>query len=465
MREIREEVRFGPSTGSIVEEAESRNIPFIRLNDQSLVQLGFGVHQQRIQATTTAKTNMISVDIAADKAATKKLLGEMGVPVPRGYSIREEDELEGVINSIGFPIVIKPLDGNHGKGATVGIETLEDARAAFEKAQNYSRNVIVEKMLTGEDFRALVVNNQLVAVAERTPARVIGDGESTIQQLVDETNADPRRGYGHEKVLTQIDIDEATEKILQAKNYTLETVLPKDEILYLKTTANISTGGTAIDRTDEVHPQNVFLFERIAKIIGLDITGIDIIAPNISEPLSEMSGGIIEVNAAPGFRMHLAPSEGIGRNVAEYVVDMLFPPGKPSRIPIFAITGTNGKTTTTRLIAHILRGSGLTVGFTTTDGTYIQNNQITAGDNTGPVSAQLVLKDPSVQVAVLETARGGIIRSGLGYDHCDVAVVTNVAADHLGLKDVNTLEDLARVKSVVPRFGFRRRLRRSQRRG
>lgn len=451
MREIREEVRFGPSTGSIVEEAESRNIPFIRLNDQSLVQLGFGVHQQRIQATTTAKTNMISVDIAGNKAATKKLLGEMGVPVPRGYSIREVDELKGVIKSIGFPIVIKPLDGNHGKGATVGINTIEDARAAFEIAQSYSRKVIVEKMLVGEDFRALVVNNQLVAVAERTPARVVGDGKSTIQQLVDETNADPRRGYGHEKVLTQIDIDDATEKILRAKNYTLETVLPKDEILCLKTTANISTGGTAIDRTDEVHPKNIFLFERIAKIVGLDITGIDIIAPNISEPLSENGGGIIEVNAAPGFRMHLAPSEGIGRNVAEYVVDMLFPPGKPSRIPIFAITGTNGKTTTTRLLAHILRGSGLTVGFTTTDGTYIQNNQILAGDNTGPVSAQLVLKDPSVQVAVLETARGGIIRSGLGYDHCDVAVVTNVAADHLGLKDVNTLEDLARVKSVVPR--------------
>ncbi len=451
MREIREEVRFGPSTGSIVEEAESRNIPFIRLNDQSLVQLGFGVHQQRIQATTTAKTNMISVDIAGNKAATKKLLGEMGVPVPNGYAIREEDELEGAIKSIGFPVVIKPLDGNHGKGATVGIETLEDARVAFEKAQYYSRKVIVEKMLVGEDFRALVVNNQLVAVAERTPARIVGDGTSTINQLVDETNADPRRGYGHEKVLTQIDIDQQTERILRAKGYTVETVLPKDEILYLKTTANISTGGTAIDRTDEVHPQNVFLFERIAKIIGLDITGIDIIAPNISEPLSETGGGIIEVNAAPGFRMHLAPSEGIARNVAEYVVDMLFPPGKPSRIPIFAITGTNGKTTTTRLLAHILRGSGLTVGFTTTDGTYIQNNQILSGDNTGPVSAQLVLKDPSVQVAVLETARGGIIRSGLGYEHCDVAVVTNVAADHLGLKDVNTLEDLARVKSVVPR--------------
>ncbi|MCA1638424.1 MAG: cyanophycin synthetase, partial [Acidobacteria bacterium] len=385
MREIREEVRFGPSTGSIVEEAESRDIPYIRLNEHSLVQLGYGVHQQRIQATVTGKTNMISVDIAGDKAATKKLLGEMGVPVPKGYSIRDEDEIESTVKAIGFPLVVKPLDGNHGKGATVGLENLEDVRAAFQKAKKYSPNVIIEKMLVGNDFRALVVDNKLVAIAERTPAHVIGDGKSTIQQLIDKTNDDPRRGYGHEKMLTQIDVDEQTEKILKAKNYTLETVLPKDEILYLKTTANISTGGTAIDRTDEAHPENVFLFERIAKIVSLDITGIDIIAPNITEPLRENGGGIIEVNAAPGFRMHLAPSEGIGRNVAEYVVNMLFPPGKPARIPIFAITGTNGKTTTTRLIAHILRGSGLTVGFTTTDGTYIQNNQIVAGDNTGPV--------------------------------------------------------------------------------
>ena len=451
MREIRERVRFGPSTGSIVEEAEARDIPYIRLNDQSLVQLGYGIHQQRIQATVTARTGMISVDIAGNKDATKKLLGEMGVPVPKGYKIRDEDEIEGAIKSLGFPLVVKPLDGNHGKGATVGLENLEDVIAAFEKAKTYSRYVIIEKMLTGADFRALVVNNQIVAIAERTPAHVVGDGENTIQQLIDKINEDPRRGFGHENVLTLIDVDAQTERILSAKNYTLETILPKDEILHLKTTANISTGGTAIDRTDETHPENIFLFERIAKIVGLDIAGIDIIAPNITEPLHKNGGGIIEVNAAPGFRMHLAPSEGIGRNVAEHVLDMLFPPGTPSRIPIFAITGTNGKTTTTRLIAHILKVSGCAVGFTTTDGTYIQNNQIVSGDNTGPVSAQLVLKDPSVQVAVLETARGGIIRSGLGYDHCDIAVVTNVAADHLGLKDINTLEDLARVKAVVPR--------------
>lgn len=451
MREIREDVRFGPSTGSIVEEAESRDIPFIRLNDQSLVQLGYGVYQRRIQATTTSNTNMISVDIAGDKSATKKLLGEMGVPVPKGYRIRDEEDLESTVERIGFPVVIKPLDGNHGKGATVGINSIEDAKIAFGKAKEYSRWVIVEKQLIGNDFRALVVNNRLIAVAERIPANVVGDGESTIQQLVDKINSDPRRGYGHENVLTQIDIDGQSERLIKAKGYTLETVLEKDEILHLKTTANISTGGTAIDRTDEVHPQNVFLFERIARIVGLDIAGIDIIATNVSEPLDESGGGIIEVNAAPGFRMHLAPSEGIGRNVAEHVIDMLFPPGAPSRIPIISITGTNGKTTTTRLIAHILKGSGKTVGFTTTDGTYIQNQQIVSGDNTGPVSAQLVLKDPTVEVAVLETARGGIIRSGLGFDYCDIGVVTNIAADHLGLKDVNTLEDLARVKSVVPR--------------
>ena len=451
MREIREEVRFGPSTGSLVEEAQARDIPFIRLNDQSLVQLGYGVHQKRIQATTTANTNMIAVDIAGNKHATKKLLGDMGVPVPRGFRIRDKEELEKTLDSVGYPVVVKPLDGNHGKGATVGINDLEHAEIAFDKAKEYSRWVIVEKQIQGADFRALVVNNRLIAVAERIPAHVVGDGVNTIEKLIEKTNADPRRGYGHENVLTTIDIDNQTMRCIRSKGYELDTILPKDEILHLKTTANISTGGTAIDRTDEVHPQNVFLFERIARIIGLDVAGVDIIAPNVSEPLADNGGGIIEVNAAPGFRMHLSPSEGIGRNVAEHVMDMLFPRGTPSRIPIIAITGTNGKTTTTRLIAHILKGSGRTVGFTTTDGTYIQNQQIVQGDNTGPVSAQLVLKDPTVDVAVLETARGGIIRSGLGFDYCDIGVVTNVAADHLGLKDVNTLSDLARVKSVVPR--------------
>ncbi|HMJ07504.1 MAG TPA: ATP-grasp domain-containing protein, partial [Pyrinomonadaceae bacterium] len=362
MREIREDVRFGPSTGSLVEEAETRDIPFIRLNDQSLVQLGYGVHQKRIQATTTANTNMIAVDIAANKHATKKLLGDMGVPVPKGYRIRDIEELEKTVESVGYPVVIKPLDGNHGKGATVGINSLEEALTAFEKAKEYSRWIIVEKQIHGADFRALVVNNQLIAVAERQPAHVVGDGKSTVQKLIDATNSDPRRGFGHEKVLTLIEVDNQTLRCIRARDYTLESVVPKGEVLVLKTTANISTGGTAIDRTDEVHPENVFLFERIARIIGLDVAGVDVIADNVSEPLSESGGGIIEVNAAPGFRMHLSPSEGIGRNVAEHVINMLFPPRTPSRIPIISITGTNGKTTTTRLIAHILKGSGLTVG-------------------------------------------------------------------------------------------------------
>ncbi|MBX3289452.1 MAG: cyanophycin synthetase [Acidobacteria bacterium] len=451
MREIRQDVRFGPSTGSLVEEALGRDIPYIRLNDQSLVQLGYGVHQKRIQATTTANTNMIAVDIAGNKHATKELLGDMGVPVPKGYRIRLEEDLEDTLERVGYPVVIKPLDGNHGKGATIGVNSLEEAKVAWEKAKEYSRWVIVEQMLVGSDFRALVVNNRLIAVAKRLPAHVVGDGKLSIQELIEKENEDPRRGYGHENVLTEIEVDSQTMRCVAKAGYDLETVLPKGETLFLKTTANISTGGTAIDVTDEVHPENVFLFERIAKIIGLDVAGIDIMAPNVSEPIRENGGGIIEVNAAPGFRMHLAPSEGIGRNVAEHVIDMLFPTGTPARIPIFAITGTNGKTTTTRLIAHILRNSGRTVGFTTTDGTYIGNQRIVQGDNTGPVSAQLVLKDPTVDVAVLETARGGIIRSGLGFDHADIGVVLNVASDHLGLKDVNTLEDLARVKSVVPR--------------
>jgi cyanophycin synthetase len=451
LREIREDVRFGPSTGAIVQEAEQRDIPHIRLNTQSLVQLGYGVNQQRIQATVTGRTNMIAVDLAGDKDATKKLLGSMGVPVPRGFQIVDEDEIEKTVGRLGFPVAIKPLDANHGKGITVGLKTLEEVHAAFPLAKKYSRRVIVEQSLTGQDFRALVVNNQLVAVAERIPAHITGDGKHTIQELIDITNEDPRRGYGHENVLTLINVDAQTQKLLAAQGYTTDTVLPAGEIFRLKTTANISTGGTAIDRTDEVHPFNVSLFERIARIIGLDVAGIDVVAPDIATPLTENGGGIIEVNAAPGFRMHLAPSEGLARNVAEHVIDMLFPPGTPSRVPVIAVTGTNGKTTTTRLIAHIVKNSGRTVGFTTTEGIYIGNSLIQPGDNTGPISAQLVLKDPTVEIAVLETARGGIIRAGLGFDRCDIGVVLNVTVDHLGLKDIETIEDMARVKAVVPR--------------
>jgi cyanophycin synthetase len=451
LREIREDVRFGPSTGSIVQEAENRDIPHIRLNTQSLVQLGYGINQQRIQATVTGRTNMIAVDLASDKDATKQLLGSMGVPVPKGAQIIDEDEIEGVIGRLGFPVAVKPLDANHGKGITVGLKTIEEVRAAFPLAKNYSRRVILEQSLTGQDFRALVINNRLVAVAERIPAHITGDGSHSIQELIEITNEDPRRGYGHENVLTLIKVDAQTESLLAAHNYTLETVLPAGEAFRLKTTANISTGGTAIDRTDEVHPFNVSLFERIARIVGLDVAGIDVVAPDITTPLSENGGGIIEVNAAPGFRMHIAPSDGLARNVAEHVIDMLFPPGTPSRVPVIAITGTNGKTTTTRLIAHICKNSGLNVGFTTTEGIYIGNSLIQPGDNTGPVSAQLVLKDPTVEIAVLETARGGIIRAGLGFDRCDIGVVLNVTVDHLGLKDIETIEDMARVKGVVAR--------------
>ncbi|MCB0712603.1 MAG: cyanophycin synthetase [Ignavibacteriae bacterium] len=452
LREIREDVRFGPSTGSIVEEAARRGIPHIRLNSRSLVQLGYGKYQKRIQATVTGRTNMIAVDIAGDKELTKELLGSMGVPVPRGYALRDKDEIERTIRKIGgFPIAVKPLNANHGRGITVGLNSLEEVQQAFEVAKEHARWVILERSLVGKDFRALVVNNQLVAVAERTPAHVVGDGEKTIQELIDITNQDPRRGYGHENVLTEITVDHQTERLIGNAGYALDSVLPEGECLFLKSTANLSTGGTAIDRTDETHPDNIFLFERIAQIVGLDVAGIDIVAPDVSTPIEKNGGGIIEVNAAPGFRMHLAPSEGIPRNVADHVVSMLFPPGAEFRVPIIAITGTNGKTTTTRLIAHILKGSGRHVGFTTSDGTYLGNRLVSAGDNTGPVSAQMVLRDPMVEVAVLESARGGLLRSGLAFDQCDIAVVTNVAADHLGLRGIETVEDMARVKEVVPR--------------
>ena len=450
MRELREETRLGPSTGCIVEEAAKRGIPFIRLNKSSLVQLGYGINQQRIRATIAGTTSCIAVDIAGDKDETKRLLQAAEIPVPKGGIIREEDELKSAIDSIGYPCVLKPLNGNHGKGATTNIVNYEQALTALVAAQKYGRYVIVEKFITGFDFRLLCINYKFVCAALRTPAAVTGDGEHTIQWLIEETNKDERRGYGHEKVLTQIKIDDFTKKMLDDKGYTLETVPQKGEQVLVKPTANLSTGGTSTDVTDEVHPSNIFMAERISKIIGLDICGIDIMAPNLKLPINENGGSVLEVNAAPGFRMHIEPSEGIARNVAEPVIDMLFPKENTGRIPIIAVTGTNGKTTTSRLVAHIAKAAGYKVGYTTSDGVYIQNQMMMKGDCTGPASAHFVLKDPTVDFAVLESARGGILRSGLAFRNCDIAIVTNVTADHMGLGGIDSLAQMAKVKSVVP---------------
>lgn len=449
LREIREDERLGPSTGSIVEEAIKRKIPYIRLNRHSLVQLGYGVNQKRIQATIASTTSSIAVELACDKEETKNLLEASEIPVPRGRIVYDEDDLKAAIDKIGYPIVTKPVNGNHGKGATTDIRTWEDAVIGLEAAKKYGRAVICERFITGRDFRALVIDYKFVAAALRTPASVTGDGTHTIQELIDIVNSDPRRGYGHEKVLTSIKVDAFTMDILDKKGYTLDTILPSGEGLWLKPTANLSTGGTATDVTDFVHPNNVMMCERIARIIGLNICGIDIMAPDLSTPLNESGGAVLEVNAAPGFRMHLDPTEGLPRNVAEPVIDMLYPPGSSARIPIIAVSGTNGKTTTTRLIAHIVKQMGHKVGYTTTDGVYIQNQMMMRGDCTGPVSSEFVLRDPTVDFAVLECARGGILRAGLGFHNCDVAVVTNVAEDHLGLQAIDTIEKLARVKSVA----------------
>ena len=454
LREIREDTRLGPSTGCIVDEASKRGIPFIRLNKHSLVQLGYGVHQKRIRATIASTTGNIAVDIACDKEETKALLEAAEIPVPRGTVIRTEEGLKDALEKYGYPLVIKPIDGNHGKGNTTNITTWEQALTAFAAAKQYGRSVIVERFITGFDFRVLVINYKFICAALRTPAAVTGDGSSTIQQLIDKTNQDPRRGYGHEKVLTQITVDQFTQKMLDDINYTLQTIPAAGELVLLKPTANLSTGGTSTDVTDEVHPENIFMCERIAKIIGLDICGIDIMASDLRTPVTENGGAILEVNAAPGFRMHIEPAEGLPRNVAEPVVDMLFPKGSAGRIPIIAITGTNGKTTTTRITSHIAKIAGKKVGYTTSDGVYIQNQLMMKGDCTGPISSQFVLKDPTVDFAILECARGGILKNGLAFQNCEVAIVTNVASDHMGLGGINTLEQMAKVKAVVPETVF-----------
>lgn len=455
---VAERLAYGPSTGSIVSEAERRNIPVLRLDPKrSLVQLGHGVHQKRVWATVTSRTSNISVDIAANKELTNRLLQEVGIPVPRSQVVRSADDAVRAANRIGYPVVIKPLDGNHGRGVCINLKDDVEVRKLYPIAEGESRagNVQVESFVTGKDYRILVVNGQIVAVAERVPAHVVGDGIHTVQELIDITNTDPRRGVGHEKILTRISVDTQTMETLERQGIGLDGVPEADRMVMLKQTGNMSTGGTSIDRTDDIHPDNVEIARQAAMVVGLDIAGIDFIAADIAESVRSNGGAIAEVNAGPGFRMHTNPTEGHPRHVGRAVVDMLFPPGSKSRVPIVAVSGTNGKTTTVRMISHIMKTAGHRVGMTTTDGIYIDGTQILAGDMSGPTSAQMVLKNPTIDHAVLETARGGILRSGLGFDRCDIAVVTNIASDHLGLGGVENLDDLARVKAVVPQSVFR----------
>lgn len=449
LKEIREKHNLGPSTQSIVSEAKNRSIPVIRLNDDSYVQLGHGIYQRRIQATIIDSTSAIGVEIADDKQQTKDLLSKMGVPVPKGYSVETLSEALEAAKSIGYPVTIKPISGNHGRGVTTNILTPADLETSFQNAKEFSDNFVVEKFLSGADYRMLVIDGKFIAAARRDPAFIVGDGSSTIRELIDKINLDPNRGFGHEKILTRIKIDNMTERLLKQKQLTLKSVIPKDEKLYIKSTANLSAGGIAIDVTDEVHPMTKTITERISKIIGLNVIGIDIITSDHRIPLSNNNGGIIEVNAAPGFRMHLNPYEGKPRNVAGAIVDMLFPSGSKYDIPIVTVTGTNGKTTTIRLISHILGLNGSTVGMTSTDGIVIGNNLIVKGDYSGPEGAKTVLMDASIDHAVLEVARGGIIRRGLGYEESDVAVVTNITEDHLGDGGINSLEELTRLKGTL----------------
>jgi len=439
---------FGPSTALLIRAAEERDIPWLRLNQYSLVQLGHGKYQQRIQATVTSRTPHIAVEVASDKEETNKILGDLGLPVPQQRLVYSSSNAVRYAERIGYPVVLKPINANHGRGVSLNLNDAEHIQIAFDRAREHSRGVIVEKFITGFDHRILVVDGKVVAAAKRVPGHVVGDGQHTIEQLVEQVNADPRRGIGHEKILTRIEIDYQAERLLTLLDYTKETVPADDEVVYLRSTGNLSTGGTAVDVTDLMHPDNIEMAIRAAAAIGLDVAGVDFLTEDISQSYKQ-GGAICEVNAAPGFRMHAHPSEGESRDVAGAVMDMLFPPGSPARIPIYAVTGTNGKTTTVRMLAHIHKLAGATVGLTTTDGVYVDGQLTVAGDMTGPTSARLVLRDPAVDVAVLETARGGILRSGLGFRRADVSACINVAADHLGLRDINTLEQLAEVKRVV----------------
>jgi cyanophycin synthetase len=452
IRGIYEAESIGPSTQSIIDEAEKRGIPAMRLDaESSLIQLGQGCHGKLFRATVMDTTSSIAVDTVSSKPTTKKLLSGNGIPVPLGVVVHNRKELLEQLPLLEFPLVIKPVDGNHGRGITANITTREGALKAYRLARAVSDDVIVENYIEGDDYRFLVINYKLIAAAKRTPAMVVGDGISTIRELVDRVNADPDRGTGHEKVLTTIRLDAHTATVLREQGLTVSSVVPEGRKVMLKKTANLSTGGTATDVTDTVHPSNAFMAERIARLVHLDVCGIDIMAKDVTVPLAPGNGAVIEVNAGPGFRMHTHPSHGQPRNVAKPVVDMLFPDGQTGRIPVVAVTGTNGKTTVVRLIAHIATHAGKMTGYTTTEGVYIGGRVILKGDCSGPSSARVVLGDPYVDYAVLECARGGILRSGLAFDRCDISIVTNVTEDHLGIDEIETLEEYARVKEVVPK--------------
>ena len=449
LRSLFHSSRLGPSTSSIVEEARRRGIPVRRLNNYSLVQLGLGRNLHRIQATLTDKTSAIGVEIAQDKDDTKRVLENIGLPVPKGDVVRTIQGALEVAGDIGYPVILKPIAANHGRGISGRIADADALRAAWERSSAYGSRIVVEQFAEGRDHRVLIVDGRVVAAAERVPANVIGDGQRTVRELIDAGNHDPRRGVGHTKILTLLPTDQTTIDHLALSGLTLDSIPPDGQFVGLRATANLSTGGTSIDRTDEMHPDNVTACEMAAGVIGLDIAGIDILTPDISIPFRENNSVIIEVNAGPGIRMHTHPAEGRARNVGAPVIDMLYPPGTEATIPVIAVTGTNGKTTTTRLIAHLFRVSENVVGFTTTDGTYLGNRLVAEGDMTGPFSANIILSNPTVDIAVLETARGGILRAGLGFDECDVGVVLNVSADHLGLRGIHTVEQLADVKGVV----------------
>ena len=440
---------LGPSTAALVQAAADRGIPFLRMGTNSLIQLGHGRYQRRVQATVTSQTSHIAVELASDKEETNRILASLGLPVPRQELVQSESAAAASARRIGYPVVVKPYNANHGRGISIHLTNDDDVRKAFHVAREHSRSVIVESFVSGLDHRMLVINGALVAVSQRQPGHVTGDGQHTIAELVEIVNADPRRGIGHEKVLTRLEFDVQAEAMLAKKGYTRDTVPPAGEAVYLRSTGNLSTGGTATDMTDTTHPDNADMAIRAVQAVGLDVGGVDFLTGDITRSYKEVGGAVVEVNAAPGFRMHMAPSEGKPRDVAGPVIEMLFPPGSPSTIPIAAVTGTNGKTTTARMLAHILKLAGHHVGLTSTDGVYIDGQRTVAGDMTGPVATRMVLGDPFVDVAVLEVARGGLLRAGLGVRHVDVGAVLNVSEDHLGLRGIHTVQDLARVKRII----------------